>query len=169
MKNFRKTILFISMLIGGVGVLMAQDYYDDDIYYDASKEKKVEKKQQDKKTPQQNNNISYHYDYPAADTYTVTGTSTRDVDEYNRRGVENYTGTALIDSIATEDFTYTRRIERFYNPSVVSGSSDEELKEYYYSSQEEPAEVNIYYINNPAYWSYPYSSWYWSWYSPWVL
>ena len=32
MKNFRKTILFISMLIGGVGVLIAQDYYDDEYY-----------------------------------------------------------------------------------------------------------------------------------------
>ena len=49
MRNFRKAILFISMLIGGLGVVIAQDYYDDDIYYDASKEKKVEKKQQVKK------------------------------------------------------------------------------------------------------------------------
>ena len=52
------------------------------------------------------------------------------------------------DTTAT-DFAYTRRIEQFYNPQIVSGSGDEELANIYYM---EPDQVNIY-VNTPsAYW-----------------
>ena len=170
--NIKKVILFLTMIVGCVGVISAQSYYDDDIYYDASKAKKEKTtKSQVQKTPVS----SQVYDFPAADTYEVEGVSYRDIDEYNRRGNYAKNDTTASDSLMMQDFEYTQRIERFYNPDVVKGSTDEELKTTYYSSVESP-EINVYYIDNdpwlwnswyyPYSWRYHYSPYYWS-YSSW--
>ena len=154
--NIGKVMLLITLMAGiGMGV-SAQSYYDDDIYYDSSKEKKstvVKKNSSASSYNNGSNYSSYVYDYPAADSYNFVSTSQRDVDEYNRRGNYISTDTLATDTLASDDFAYTRRIERFHNPTIVSGSSDAQLQEYYYSAQQ-PSEVNIY-INSP-YWN----SWY---------
>ena len=174
----RKFILLMSFVVAMGLQTSAQDYYEDDIYYDASKSKKSTAIKPTR-VPAVDNSTVYHYgsqpSYPAADTYSVHGVVARDVDEYNRRGYYAITDTVTSDSLPDNgDFAYTRRIERFYNPSIVSGSDDAQLKEYYYESQ---PEVNVI-VNSPGYWGawYPYSGWslawssspwYWnSWYSP---
>ncbi|MDE6684457.1 MAG: hypothetical protein K2J94_04675, partial [Duncaniella sp.] len=152
----------------------AQSYFDDDIYYDASK---ATKKTQPKKVTQTYTTPSTVIvaEYPAADTYTVRGTRSISVDDYNRRGI--FASDSLTNDTTASDFTYTRRIEQFYNPEIVSGSGDAELANIYYM---EPEQVNVY-INTPsAYWGYdyfypsygwydPYWSWNynWRWNSPW--
>ncbi|MDE7443974.1 MAG: hypothetical protein K2M65_07410, partial [Muribaculaceae bacterium] len=107
---------------------------------------------------------------PGSDSYTVYTNNTRDVDEYNRRG--SYSAvetTSSVDSLAMNDFKYTRKIEKFYNPEVVVGSGDEELMYYYANSeaQSTPTQINIY-VDSPDYWNpYFYSSaWAWAWNRP---
>ena len=143
--------LLIAVLLGS-GLASAQGYYDDDIYFDASKAKKAT-------TTAQSARNKYYGSYPAADTYTPEGGSTRSVDEYNRRGifaVPHATDTISVDSlIALGDFSYTRRIERFHNPDVVIENPDKSIAEVYYS-EGNPPEINIY-VNTPGYWGYPYS------------
>ncbi len=93
------------------------------------------------------------------DAYKVSGTSTRSVDEYNRRG-QYATNDTTRQSMSKDGFEYTRRIERFHNDDIVSTINDPELVDYYYSQPE----VNII-INSPGYWG---PSWAWNrWYSPW--
>lgn len=178
--NFKRFFTFISCVVILAGAIQAQSYYDDDIYYDASKAPK----QTPKPKPASNGNAVVA-NYPSADSYAgvVNGTRTISVDDYNRRGI--FANDSLsADSTAT-DFSYTRRIEQFYNPEVVSATGDEDLANIYYM---EPDQVNIY-VNTPSMywgydyfypytaWSYPYywynnpwrwhSSWYWgSWYDP---
>lgn len=142
-----------------VGVMSGQSYFDDDIYYDASKAKKAEKQSKNKSSQQKQAVVVY--DYPSSDNYTVNGTRSISVDEYNRRGI------FAIDSLSTDttatDFTYTRKIEQFYNPQIVSESGDKDLAQIYYM---EPELVNIY-INTPSnYWGYDYFYPYNTWYSP---
>ena len=116
--------LFLSM---GGAMASAQGYYDDDIYYDASKAKKEQKTVKPGK--QSSQAAQYYYDgaqyvpwnnvgeYQSADTYQVSGTSTRDVDEYNRHSaaVEPKETT---DSITLQQFdalSNTRNLARFHN------------------------------------------------------
>ncbi|MDE6126871.1 MAG: hypothetical protein K2G30_07935 [Muribaculaceae bacterium] len=116
MKRFTATIRQLSLVaaaaLAGVSGAVAQSYYDDDIYYDASKATKKEPKKQ-AATRQQQQTL-YYYDgadyvpwtqagiYPAASEYQPTGSSTRDVDEYNRRG--SYTPSEQPDSITLAEF-----------------------------------------------------------------
>lgn len=182
--DIKKSILLVILFVAGLGFQsLADDYYEDDIYYDASKEKKSTAIKPTREKPIVDDNTNYHvggqasysYSYPAADTYSVHGVAVRDVDEYNRRGYYAITDTVTSDTLTDNgDFAYTRRIERFHNPYIVSGSDDAQLKEYYYESE---PDVNII-INSPGYWGtwYPYngwsltfstSPWYWnSWYYP---
>lgn len=126
MKVEKGLLLLATVFTGFAGTLSAQSYYDDDIYYDASKApKKVEK--QVKAAPRQNTAAQQPRVYqtmPGADSYTVYTSNTRDVDEYNRRGsyVAQADSRAAADTAAAGDFRYTRRIEKFYNPEVVTGS-----------------------------------------------
>ena len=145
----------------------AQDY-EDDIYYNADKARKSTPKPVQKSRPAYiTGNAGQSADYPAADTYTPAPGAglDMDVDAYNR-----HTPTAS-DTLAAAnddaDFTYTRRIERFHNPEIVSGSGDEELEEYYYAT-EQPATINVNVINvDPWDWWGPSWSWrYNAWYSP---
>lgn len=156
----------------GTATVAAQGYYDDDIYFDASKAKKTAKTIKRSAAGQ-----TEYASFAAADTYTPTGTSTRSVDEYNRRGIfapATVTDSISVDSLAAlGNFSYTRRIERFHNPDVVVEYPDDNLVEMYYSTAENPVNVNIY-VNNPGYWGwgYPYyadpfwyngPSWAWNW------
>ena len=156
----------MSVLMGNC-VLLAQNYYDDDIYYDASKVQKVDKKKKSS------------LDYDGSDVYNVHGTMTVDVDTYNRRNLNSVVDTSGIDSLASKEFLYTRRIERFYDPDVVKNSGDSVLIAYYNNSlDDDDVDVNIYLGGSP-YWTpygyrynwygYPYwsSSFYWDyWYGP---
>ncbi|MCH5326863.1 MAG: hypothetical protein J1E29_06645 [Duncaniella sp.] len=185
MTNRFRTLL--ALAVGAVIPLAAgaQSYYDDDIYFDASKAKKqtpavtTQKVTQTYVTP----TSVVVAEYPSADSYSVEGTRNISVDDYNRRGI--FASDSLSNDTTTTDFTYTRRIEQFYNPDIVAGSGDSELANIYYM---QPERVNIY-INTPnPYWGYDYfypdfywynspawaaypwrwtSSWYWrSWYDP---
>lgn len=169
--NIKRIFTFLAGTLVAAGAVSAQSYFDDDIYFDASKASKPVQKA----TKKSNNKTAVVvYDYPSADNYTVNGTRTISVDDYNRRGIFA-TDSLTADTTAT-DFAYTRRIEQFYNPQIVSGSGDEELANIYYM---EPDQVNIY-VNTPsAYWGYdyfyPYNAWaspywynnYWRWNSAW--
>ena len=193
--KIRRFAILMAGLFATVSIASAQSYYDDDIYYDASKDKAAKTAQSKSQNTSGSNGNYYKVatygngsatvvvtDYPSADNYTVNGTRTISVDDYNRRGIFA-TDSLSADSTAT-DFQYTRRIEQYYNPEIVSGSGDTELAQIYYM---EPQTVNIY-VNTPsAYWGYAYfypslawsspyywnnywrwnSSWYWnSWYDP---
>lgn len=149
----------------------AQGFYEDDIYFNSSKDKDKNKeaarKQALQRTATRPDGVIVRRlpDYAAADTYSFEGTSARSVDEYNRRGIFARDSITPLDTAAlTQDFAYTRQIEKYYNPAVVTGSHDKALEELYYA---EPANVNIY-INSPGWWSGPYWSTYWGgWYDPW--
>lgn len=161
--NINRVMLLVMLMLGCSWAMSAQGFYDDDIYYNPSKTKKTAKK------PQTTTVGTTVYDYPAADFYTIDNAPNRDVDEYNRRGAYAQADTMPSDSLMMQDFEYTQRIERFYNPDVVKGSTDEELKSTYYSSVESP-EINVYYIDTDPWlwgtWYYPYSWRYYSPYSP---
>ncbi len=178
-KKF-KSLLTLAIIAGVSTTASAQSYYDDDIYYDAEKARKerAEKKLNQAKQKENNRNHSlYGSPLPGSDSYHVYTDNNRDVDEYNRRNQSH----SHIDSSAvdgqTGDFAYTRRIERFYNPDVVAGSNDNDLKEYYYESQVENPSTTINLIVQPDYgWYSPYyytswrNPWYtpaWGWYDPW--
>lgn len=142
MKRFTATVRQLSLVAAaalvGVSGAVAQSYYDDDIYYDASKAPKKEvKKQQPRQQPQQQ--ALYYYDgseyvpwtqagnYPAASEYAPTGSSTRDVDEYNRRG--NYAQSDRPDSISLAEFeqmsamSNTERLARFHDSQAAQEAS----------------------------------------------
>ena len=180
MKMFNLILVALSM-IAIPSVVMADNYFDDDIYYDASKASKKKAKSDGMSVGNQSTVIlTQPGDYSIELNYNG---SMRDVDEYNRQGAYSYTisDSLYSDSILNVDgYTYTNRIERFYNPDVVSGSGDQELIESYSANQ--PV-VNIYVDSfwdpYPSWsfgysWSYPYYTgvWnpYWSyygWYNPW--
>lgn len=174
--NRKKLFSLLALALMPASVMLAQSIYDDDIYYNPKNDKKAKTVAVPAKTVAVVDTVA---DFPSADTYTVVTGSTRSVDEYNRRGIFAVSDTtvAATDSTALDDFVYTRRIEQFYNPSVVTSSDDAELAKLYYA---EPANINIY-VESPDYWGwgYPYysynywgypwygSSWYWnSWYAP---
>ena len=145
-------LAFVSMPLMAV----SQDF-EDDIYYNPSKEKTT--KSQKSTAP-----IRYvpTQDYPAADTYNYSSASTRDVDEYNRRYATTADTTARDSAYISDNFAYTRRIERFHNPDVVAASGDDQLIDYYYSQPSETSSVNIY-VNADPYlgWGiYPYYGYY---------
>ncbi|MDE5635710.1 MAG: hypothetical protein K2I52_05325, partial [Muribaculaceae bacterium] len=137
--------LFV-MVLSASFVSQAQGFYDDDIYYDASKAKK---EKQAKAVAAARKAARSNYipsqpvaDYPGSDTYVVNSGSTRDVDEYNRRYTlqngREVTDSISLDQLTQGDFANTRRIERFSNPDIVSGSGDAELMDYYYAEQSQP-------------------------------
>ena len=151
---------------------LAQGYYDDDIYFDGAKaeekarQARIAKQAAADKARRQQNYVPNPGagQYASADTYVVNSGSTRDVDEYNRRGQFLVADSVYSDqNYETDDFNSTRRIERFHNSDIVAGSSDADLQYLYYN---EPATVNVY-INDPFY--YPGLSWSWGWggYRPW--
>jgi hypothetical protein len=149
-------------LIGVPAIAGAQDF-EDDIYYNPAKDKKQTVKTQ-KTTASTVYGNNYSNDWMAADSYVYSSGSNRDVDEYNRR----YTtiDTVAADSVAADDFAYTRRIQRFYNPNVVEALGDPDLVELYYSTDNTPT-INVYNIDTwgafPGSYYWPYNSWSWGW------
>ena len=150
----KKAFFTAILLAGCAGLASAQNsYYDDDIYYDASKDKKVKaqneahkkaKEEQRKREAEQQRMAEQQYydqlyrayygnydptlgghDFEGADAYTVNAGSTRNVDEYNRAG--KY---ARRDTISprqqngSDDFAYTRRIEKYHNGDIISDVND---------------------------------------------
>ena len=158
MKSYR--LFYMLMMYAIAPMVMADNYFDDDIYYDASKAKKNEKREIIiTKTPE----ISKIEPKIVAVDYSSYGGSMRDVDEYNRQGVYSSVNADTIghDSILNVDgYTYTNRIERFYNPEVVLGSGNQELIDSY--SVNQPV-VNIYV---DSFWD-PHPSWTWGYSYPW--
>ena len=156
-----KKLLFAAALLVGTAVSSyGQGYYDDDIYYDPAKDTKAkhEKAKQAKLERQAAEAAAIArmstydptlggHDFAGADTYTVTGTSSRDIDEYNRRGKYAAADSTRRGQGVNDDFAYTRRIEKYHNADIISDINDPALVEYYYSSS---PEVNII-INSPGY------------------
>lgn len=190
------TKAFLTAFLGAAAVsASAQGYYDDDIYYDASKDTKAKEEiaahkkavEEERIRQQQQYEAEMAYwrslanqqsnynpdlggeDYAAADTYALPGTgSARNVDEYNRRGTaaSSSRATSAPGTSDSEDFTYTRRIERFHNGDIIASTNDPALVDYYYSSAASQPDINIYVVN-PGWNSW--NSWGWgpSWYDPW--
>lgn len=159
--SFVICLLFATAVSG-----FAQDF--DDIYYNSSKSNKKESK----KLESQNSPV-YADDIAASDTYTLENNGVdRDVDEYNRRyTTQDSVQNGSFENENQSDFVYTDRIKRFYNPSVITDSSDPELAELYYAST--APSINLV-IGTPTYywdpfwydyWHYPYS-WHAGWYGP---
>lgn len=90
----KKLLLLTSLLTGGFIISHAQGFNDDDIYYNPAKDTKAKQEMADKaarKAAQQAAQYNYDptiggHDFYGADAYQVVGSSTRDVNEYNRRG-----------------------------------------------------------------------------------
>lgn len=182
--------LFLAAMMPAVA--SAQGFYDDDIY-DTGKSKPAKTKTVTKKSTTKANSQTYipslsgtgyyyggdgniYQEYNSADSYNFNSGNMRDVDEYNRRG---FFAKGQVDSIPADSladfFAYTRRIEKYHNPDVVSGSKDADLQAYYYDSQNQTPQVNVYLNSYPYYspwgWNSYYSygpSWSFSWgYRPW--
>lgn len=161
MKRMIKSLLLLAVIAAPVWA-SAQEW--DDIYYNPSKDKKTKAKS-DKKTQQ----VVEPADFVAAGSYSGTWNTQnlRSDDEYNRR--YQVVDTLAVDSMADEsqNFTYTRRIERFHNPDVVVETGNEDLVDWYYNQQETPQSVVVINVeNNPWNW-YPYG--YRSWFRPYGL
>ena len=75
-----KLCLFATVVLTAPILLFADDYYDDDIYYDESKAKT----KKSNKTESNTNSAEYSASF---------GSSSRDVDEYNRQGAYYTTDT----------------------------------------------------------------------------
>lgn len=194
-KNFFKTrYLAASLLVAFVPcVASAQDYYDDDIYFSPSKAAQQKKKREAERAAREKAEAQrYMNDY----TTVSAGSSMPlkvDVDSYNRNGSFLVSPEEGGDSIVSPDFAYTRRIERFHDPDVVTSTGDTALVQYYYATQAtQPANINVYIVDNdpfyrpswawrfgisPYAWGYdpfyggwgydPYWSWSWGWGPSW--
>lgn len=161
--------LLLGLFIAVSFVGSAQDY--DDIYYNSSKSNKKENTTKKTKSATTTAATSTSTVTQMPYSYTVvsnTGYSTvengRDVDEYNRRGtsysVQDTVGYDSLSVAEGQDFVYTDRIRRFYNPSVVVETGSPEVAESYYIAT--TPNVNII-VGAPTYTYVPYSAWNWSW------
>ena len=108
--TMNKLVHAILLLGLGTGVLHAQEF--DDIYYNPKKDKTVDNSLYTKDKQKKSNYI--------ADFQSI------DVDEYNRRG-QYYE--SPVDTIGQgvqndEDFVYTQKIQKFYNPTIVVDNAD---------------------------------------------
>ncbi len=170
MKTYIAVVAFTLMPV----VALAQGYYDDDLYYNPDNDTKTSVKKKTTAPVRQTAPLSYsHTTVPASDTYDVNTGSTLDVDEYNRHGAFLVSDSVPFDSITPDLFSNTRRIERFHNADIISGSDNNDLATYYYSQQPQ-TDVNIYVVNpSPWYWRYgsPWYDWTWNYgwsvYDPW--
>lgn len=144
----KKNWIILAALTGTIYSGAWADDFVDDIYFNPSKSV----------SGQKTNKKASHY---------IANYDQIDVDEYNRRG-QYYT--SPVDTIgayaeAGEDFVYTQKIQKFYNPTIVVDNSD--LLETVLANSYGNVEV-VYDINGP-YFSSIYSPWAsipsW-WYSP---
>ena len=160
MKHRFLTLIGVFAL-GSASLAMAQDY--DDIYFDASSSRKV--------APQYSTTASTASSGRVAKAqprrYQIVkgeSSTTRNEDEYNRRGVNSSTPYGTDTAAYNEEqnsFSNTQRIQRFYNPNVVDGSGDQELITLYYDTA---PTVNLVI---GSYWG-PSMGWgYYAWNDPW--
>ncbi len=91
-------------------------------------------------------------------TVTVKTTSSRDIDEYNRRNASSDTSKNTIVVSDDEDFQYTQEIVKFYNPEAVTINDPQ----YVYIIQQEEEEEEYYTPDIDIHFSLG-----WGWYSPW--
>lgn len=172
MKPFSR---LIPLLLAGLWMLpapaaLAQDFDDDDdLYYSPSRAAEQQRRQAEAAAAAAN-----AAGLGSAEQYTVITDHPlqMDVDTYNRRGVAAADSSALPGA---DNFSYTRRIQRFHNPDIVREAGDS-VAEYYYASPSEK-EINLYVINNidpvggyspfysPYGWTYAWNC-PWSWYTP---
>ena len=98
MKRFIYSIALMALCSSA---MTAQEY--DDIYYNPKKDTSTQ-------TEKKKKNSNYIQDF-----------SSIDVDEYNRRGqyYESPLDTIGIRAENDEDFVYTQKIQKFYNPTIV--------------------------------------------------
>lgn len=200
---FPRLSVVSALIVAGAVMASGQSYYDDDIYYDASKAPKKEVKQSKQTRPNNTNNTTssstqLYYDgaqyvpwnnvgeYQSADQYQANGTSTRDVDEYNRRySAVNESNANKPDSITLQQFeemSNTRKLARFQNSDIASqayaqSGYDGDYADSYSTGYVQPATtINLNVVGGYPYYGYPYygygyygSPWYWnSWgYDPW--
>lgn len=189
MKKITRTLIVLFAAAASLAATAQSPF--DDLYYSPSKAAKQKKQKQEQLNAAKDRNRSMTVaDYPGADSYSEGSSRPLnvDVDTYNRRTSAPLT---KADSIAAsgEDFSYTRRIERYHNPEVVTSTGDNDLIDYYYTTSGSSPEINVYLIDNdPFYWGpswrYPgyrynywgptwsfgwaYDPWYdWGWANPW--
>jgi hypothetical protein len=188
MKSSKKLLLLSAAFGVLASTAVAQGYDDDDIYYDANKAKKSTKTVKASSLYVGNGAVTS----VATSGNTVTNvytsspsrvTVTRDVDEYNRRGGYEPVASTSVDDLG-DNFEYTRRIERFYNPDLVAECDDDDVTYYYNYANDELADVNAsspttinIYVDNADPWADFWSPYYygsaWSWayrpcyYNPW--
>lgn len=149
----RKSTIFTLALLAAISSSgWAQDDYSDDIYFNPKKEKNNPKKQ--------------HSAY-IADFGNI------DVDAYNRRGDQYYV--TPIDTVGVaeangEDFVYTQKIQKFYNPTIIVDNADvlQDVLNDSYGNVEIVLDVNGYPTFVPYYsytYGWPISYWSpsWSW------
>ena len=133
MKLYSK-FMTSAVVMMAAGVLSSNAQFYDDIYYNPKKTNtvKAEVKYVEKNTqPKKNEATVYIIDKDNnTNSNIVNG---RDIDEYNRRYTSNYeygTGGTSTDSITvaiadlqaydnSDDYQYSRRIQAFYNPTIV--------------------------------------------------
>ena len=184
MKRLARYILAAAGILSVAAPAMAQDYYDDDIYYDASKAKKETKKPQKAKNNESRYSAEpasqYYYDgasyvpwnnvgeYQSADSYNVAGTSTRDVDEYNRR--TQSAASEQVDSITLQQFeemSNTRNLARFHGSQTAKDAYVENTGDYAdgydtYGYQQPTSNVTINLVGGYPYYNSWNSPWYWN-------
>lgn len=150
-----KRLALHTLLTAVTATAFAQDF--DDIYFDPKTDAPKTKVQKPKV-------VKETVDYLPADLYTPTGydpgASTRDIDEYNRRGIfaVGDTSATSADTTGTEAFAYTSRLRKFHNSTA--GSNDVEVEEYLAAGSASPV-ININVIE-PGYFGYGAYPYYWN-------
>ena len=172
--KLRRIHLIALLLAGALAASAAPaagtwDDDEDDIYYNASKDKSTHKAQ----APADYYVPSAVVDYPDPAGYTPqTAGLNMDVDAYNRHGQFLVGDSIPADSLDAflDSYAYTKRIERFSNPDIVSGSGNQALIDSYYSQPAAQSDINVYVVNASPWGAWPYySSWYspyYNWYGP---
>ena len=139
----------IALAAVAVPCVSAQDYYDDDLYYSPSQAAKARAEAEKALAAARAAQAAREQaaGLGAADTYTDGSAKplAMDVDTYNRRNGTAPGGTK--STLPETGFSYTRRIERFHNPDIVSASGDTTLMDYYYETPSQQ-DINVYVINS---------------------
>lgn len=145
-----KKILFATAILALAGTaVQAQEF--DDIYYNPKKDSSQPVESKKKKS-------NYIKDF-----------SSIDVDTYNRRGqyYESPIDTIGVQAENGEDFVYTQKIQKFYNPTVVVDNADilADVIDNSYGNVNIIFENGLPYFNSIYGWPgyYDYYSWYPSW------
>ncbi|MBO5846954.1 MAG: hypothetical protein J6Q71_05475, partial [Bacteroidales bacterium] len=147
-------IIALCSIIACLSFLTAQaQSYNDDAYYHPKYAKKEKAKIKDQPI--------------STETISSTSSSSRDVDEYNRRGTSSINDLAVapVDSVTIsaeeyQEFQYSERIRRFHDADFTTHITEDGYLNVYL---EDGAELTIYYDDND--WDDYY---YYSWMSPWA-